>query len=224
MDESAVRTTFDALSESRWDDARALIAAGIGLDFRFEEYSTLGEVRDCRSVLTEACENNAPPDVVRELVRTRSSLMRANRRGDTPLNRALFHDCDVDLLRILIEAGADVNQPNKDGNAPLHDAVQRRSDAVNVVRLLLDAGADPDVLNSTGHTPLSLAVGFDAEVVRLLLEAKADTNKSSSSGLSPLQRAMMYEAKADVVKLLIAAGADVTNADVGLPLSFSVVD
>jgi len=84
------------------------------------------------------------------------------------------------------------------------------------VRRLLDAGADPnaeisgDIEEENGLRPLVQAAGRGyADLVGLLLERKADpNNKMGDEDYTPLMAASA-EGREEVVRILIAAGADV---------------
>ena len=78
--------------------------------------------------------------------------------------------------------------------------------------LLLDRGADPNLTNSNGSSALMLSI-TELPKVKLLLARGADANKASPRGRTALLLAALSDASADVVKALIAAGADVKAVD-----------
>jgi ankyrin repeat protein len=82
----------------------------------------------------------------------------------------------------------------------------------DAMKLLLDRGADPNLTNSTGSTALMMSVNEPAKV-KLLLARGADVNKATPRGRTALLLAAMSDASAEVVKALIAAGADVKAVD-----------
>ncbi len=75
---------------------------------------------------------------------------------------------------------------------------------------MLERGADPHVRSKLGETPLGNAAGAgNAATVKLLLDRGVDVNARNSRGYSPLMLAAGSDAmSADIVKLLIAKGAD----------------
>ena len=73
-------------------------------------------------------------------------------------------------------------------------------------RLLLHSGANPNARNDAGVTALMWAVD-DPEITRLLLAHKADPNLRSADGSSPLLVAAGRSGAADIVKMLLDAGA-----------------
>jgi ankyrin repeat protein len=148
-------------------------------------------------------------------------------------------DGDLKLMVDLLRRGADVNatDPDKIGEPLTHAVKSGRIDAVQLLldhgalinpqyaqvtalgsvkkgdlkmaRYLLARGADPNIPSYS--TPLFEAVGnADLPMIQLLLDAKAHINhKANYSG----DTALIYAAangKADVVKLLLENGADLT--------------
>jgi ankyrin repeat protein len=123
--------------------------------------------------------------------------------GVTPLHVALMN-ANWDLAKQLILAGADVNQWDIYGEAPLFTAVNQRQ--------RIDGGrASIDPINRT----------TGLQIVELLLEKGADPNQQlffkpanargvlMTRGVTPLIRAAA-NGDAEVVKLLLAKGADAT--------------
>jgi ankyrin repeat protein len=125
--------------------------------------------------------------------------------GVTPLHVALMN-ANWDLAKQLILAGADVNQWDMFGEAPLFTAVNQRQ--------RIDGGR-------ASIDPINQNTGL--QIVELLLEKGADPNQQlffkppnmrgllMTRGVTPLIRAAA-NADAEVVKLLLAKGADATIA------------
>jgi ankyrin repeat protein len=130
-------------------------------------------------------------------------------------------------LRLLLERGAAVDEaiPREDGDdrsyRPTFDlrVVVRGTRALHAaaggghlgcVRLLLERGADPDGLDEEGGTALLRACVWDrVEVARLLLDAGADPD---AGGSAPLRMAA-GSGRPELVRLLLAVGADVERRD-----------
>jgi ankyrin repeat protein len=122
-----------------------------------------------------------------------------NRRGAT----ALHYACDPRpssatwdpaaarrIIELLVSRGALVDRPDRGGATALHRAVRARNPAA--VAALLSAGADPRAATTkAGSTPLHLAV--------------APTGASGTAGTDQLQL--------EVIRLLLAAGATMTDLD-----------
>lgn len=121
------------------------------------------------------------------------------------------HWNDLDAVRLLLKAGADPNLANRFGVTPLHEAAIVRNAAM--LEAMLDAGGNPNAVFGEGETVLMTAArAGDAASVRALLEhgGKPDATENWHG-----QTALMWAAlenHAEVVKLLVAAGADVNRA------------
>lgn len=90
--------------------------------------------------------------------------------------------------------------------------VAKRNDAT-YTRFLLQRGADPNLRDNHGNTPLMIAVELSADgVVGALLDYKANVNLGNDGGETPLIRAVQRR-DIDLVRQLLAAGADPDQAD-----------
>jgi ankyrin repeat protein len=117
---------------------------------------------------------------------------------------------DLTALDALARPPNAVNAPDADGATPLMYAAAVGS--LEAMQHLLSAGADVNARNALGSPALTWATG-DAAKVRLLLERGTNVNVVSATGQTPLLVAAMTNPSAEVVKLLIAHGADVKTAD-----------
>ncbi|RLL94867.1 hypothetical protein CFD26_104148 [Aspergillus turcosus] len=128
-----------------------------------------------------------------------------------PLHRAVRYN-KAECARMLLEAGADPNLA-VDGATPLHTACSK-SEALDMVGLLLQFGAHVNPPQDCARlTPLQLAVqNGEPELVQLLLDNKANPNAFTTSKKgTPSQMACRNSADAEIVELLIAAGADIDS-------------
>jgi ankyrin repeat protein len=147
---------------------------------------------------------------VQELLRKQADVNAAQGDGMTALHWASLHG-DVMAVDVLLKAKAAVEPTTRLGNyTPLHLATSRGNGAV--VARLLAAGAKATAITSTGVQPIHLAAqAGDVVGVQALLAAGADVNaKDTTHERSPLIFAVS-ENRADVVKLLLAKGANIQH-------------
>lgn len=131
----------------------------------------------------------------------------------TPLHLVTAFNASEMVVKVLIQSGAEVNAVDVDNVTPLHNACfEGRAD---IVRLLLDNGAKVNIKNIWEQTPLFFAVqAFPpaVEVVRMMLERGekegVDINALDANGYTPLMYASSVDERVEVVKELLAWGAD----------------
>jgi uncharacterized protein len=144
---------------------------------------------------------------VSQLVAGKADVNQQLPDGASALAWAVYRD-EAQTVDLLIRAGADVNAVNEYGVSPLSLACTNAN--VGIVISLLRAGANPALAKWTGETPLlTCARTGNAAAVAALLDKGADINaKENQRG----QTALMWAVAAkhpEVVKLLIARGANV---------------
>ena len=166
----------------------------------------------------------ADPVKLRLLVAHGADVNARTRLERTPLMIAAACDGCAENVRLLIEEGADVRARDKGGTTALALAAQA-GDAESV-RLLLGHGADAREANASGVTPLMLALtNCNLPAAADLVSHGAEVNAANTDGgtvrfgqielvhLTALHFAAPY-CGADVLKLLIDAGAKVNAADI----------
>ena len=120
---------------------------------------------------------------------------------------------DSKKVKELIDDGADVNKSDQGVFLPIVVASSNSSPkGLAILKLLIDSGADVNKVEARiGTTTALIAAVSEKNVkgVELLLDAGADPNIANNSGLTPLHYAANFNANYDIVKMLLASGADV---------------
>ena len=159
----------------------------------------------------------------------------------TPLHLAVMGN-RVDILSVLLDAGATIDPKNRVGYTPLLVAVMKGYQ--DCAEELVRCGADLSACNKNGTSPLHLAVSREhlewvfvsrghLDCIKILLPktSVANINGHNSQGLTPLLIATKY-CKIDIVKMLLAAGADpntpsrfnLANFTSDYPLEFALMN
>ncbi|EXU99423.1 ankyrin repeat protein [Metarhizium robertsii] len=155
-----------------------------------------------------------------------TALMHASKRGSLP------------LVKWCVEHGANIKAVDNQGQSPLFYAVdagcfdvvrdllkwevnivtdtilQRALDGGNLALLerLLRAGEDSDSASESVNTLIRLAIhARNADAVKMLIKFKPDINRLDEYGWSPLCDAVGYVPDAKIARLLIDAGANVSQ-------------
>ncbi|MDD2898325.1 MAG: ankyrin repeat domain-containing protein [Desulfuromonadaceae bacterium] len=147
---------------------------------------------------------------------------------------------NVQEVNRLLDSGVSVNIKGGKDATPLYWAASNGS--MKIAGLLIDHGAEIDARNSAGFTPLFASAYWSSKDVSALLISKgANVNAKSNSGWTPLHKAIERYAyppdsgrspppsanelasMMEIVKLLIANGADVNaeSSDGETPLIFA---
>ena len=121
---------------------------------------------------------------------------------------------DPAVCQVLIDAGADIETKNDMGYSPLHWACYSGEGELAVVKMLVEAGAAVRASGNAGYACLILAAGSGrTETVRYLLGLpEVDLNHKAYDGHTAVLFAAL-ENHADVVEVLIDAGADIEVKD-----------
>jgi len=145
---------------------------------------------------------------VAALIAARTPVNATDDTGATALSWAVIRDNKAVIARLL-KARANPNLPDANGVTPLMLAVD--GDHADTVKLLLAAGGDARLARPTGETLLMSAVRLgSADMVRQLLARHVDVNARDARYR---QTALMWAAgRPEIVRLLLAAGADVKAA------------
>ncbi|HEY3519102.1 MAG TPA: ankyrin repeat domain-containing protein, partial [Gammaproteobacteria bacterium] len=144
---------------------------------------------------------------------TPAAVLAQQRSADTSasaLHWAAYRN-DLDAVKRLLSEGADPNAANRFGVTPLHEAATVGNAAM--LEALLDAGGDANAAFGEGETVLMTAAraGDVASVKALLAHGGQPDTTEAWHGQTALMWAAI-ENHADVVQLLIDAGAKVDRA------------
>lgn len=167
-------------------------------------------------------------EIAEILIEGGADLHATGMAGLTPVHVAAGAD-SVETLEVLLEAGADPTARSRSGmNALDHAAHAGAVDALDVLAGTsgLDIDEPSDVVTQghgypreIGPTPLAIAVrAGELEATKALLEAGADVNQPSTAGHTPLLVAIFSGQSAELVEVLLDAGADLevtASCDIG---------
>jgi len=208
----ATLALYDAVSDCDVAKVTKLLAAGADPDYpEFGGWTTL----------MEACRRRKP-EILKQLLEAGADPNAATTEGkDAEHERmtALMAAADAgsaESVQLLLAAGAKVAPRALTGATALHYAA--RSGNIGTVEAILRAGADVNVTTiaqhggSAGRSALHEAVDRgNTKAVAALIKAKANVNQAMTgkayAGFTPL-RAAAHSGNLDIVKLLLAAGAD----------------
>jgi ankyrin repeat protein len=152
---------------------------------------------------------------VQRLLKTGVAVDSRDNAGRTAL-LAATHANRVEVARVLIAAGADVNARDKIQDSPyLYAGAEGRNE---ILKMTLAAGADPKSVNRYGGTALIPAAHHGhPETVKILLATAIDKDHVNKLGWTALLEAVILgdggAIHTEIVRLLVAAGADVNIAD-----------
>lgn len=117
-----------------------------------------------------------------------------------------------DVVDLLIAAGADVNKIDKMEQSPMSNAI--KADGGVIMRKLIKHGADVNLSRGEGRASyLSLALRWNFyDLAYLLVKKGADVNVKYL-GTPAIVHAAQYEASIDLLKLMLARGANINITD-----------
>jgi ankyrin repeat protein len=151
--------------------------------------------------------------LVKEIVNAGADVNAEGGTYHTALQAAAYSG-ETNILKLLLENGADVNMMGGEYGTALQAASW--SGYKKIVKLLLAAGADVNAQGGEYCTALHAAAsGNDVEMVAILIAAGADVHANVEPHGTALNAAFVCDADehTDVIELLLAAGADISDLD-----------
>ncbi len=134
-----------------------------------------------------------------------------NRQDDFGMSALMWASAigKPEFVEVLLDAGARINAANTSGFTALIQSIDLGRE--EVAELLLEKGADPNAVESNGLSVLKHAVNKDnVTIIENLLKAGLDVNARENIGILVLPA---YRDQAEIVRLLLAAGANIDERD-----------
>ena len=152
---------------------------------------------------------------VQKLLADGADVNERDERGRTAVTAAAVDD-RVDIARVLIDAGADVDLQDGDRNNPL--LVTGETGSVPMLREVLRAKPNLGATNRYGGVAIIPASDRGhVDYVRAVLDTGIDIDHVNNLGWTALLEAVILgdggEAHTEIVRMLVAAGADTSIAD-----------
>jgi ankyrin repeat protein len=144
-------------------------------------------------------------EMIKLLLKFKANPALADNQGNTPLHKAVIQSYTPEIVETLIQAGAPVNAQNANGDTPLILCV--RSERYEYAKPLIEAKADIFKMNQAGENALKLAISKGYQAVDSIVLPE-NVNQSDDNSNSVLMTAVSLKAPADVLKLILAKGAD----------------
>jgi ankyrin repeat protein len=166
--------------------------------------------------LFHAAIGNCTTNLVAFFISSGADVNALSSSGFTPLQAATsrWGSGNIDTVELLLSHGANPNASLPEFQAPLSKMFGPGGtlDLV-LLKVLLAHGADPNIENEKGETvlfdlPLHYPHKDLNEAIKELVDAGADVNHISNNGDTPLHHAMRAYGHLDIVKQLLAFGAD----------------
>ncbi|WP_194848015.1 tetratricopeptide repeat protein [Candidatus Neptunochlamydia vexilliferae] len=157
--------------------------------------------------VTQELAQKGPPQALHFLKAHKIPLDALNSRKQNLLHLAAQAGKTANV-EALLQLGLPIEKKDLEGRTPLHLATNQNH--LDAVKLLVKKGASPSALTSSKESPLHLAAfrGHLPLVQFFLKTAPQSLVQGDSDGKAPLHRAMWGDPKPQVVKTLLAAGAN----------------
>ncbi len=163
---------------------------------------------------TWACQSPAKSSTSKE---TNTNVSAEQDAGNQAIDMALYFDAalngNFEVVQSAVKAGVDIEARNENGYSSLMLASYNGHQ--HIIKLLLENGANVDAVENLNRTALMFAsTGPFTPAVELLIKAGANVNATDShENWTPVMFAA-GEGQLEVIKLLVANGADIAKVDV----------
>lgn len=121
-------------------------------------------------------------------------------------------------LQLALLAGSDPNDIYINKQTPLtllagYVGSTNAKTSIELMTVLLDYGADINMKDKTGNTPIHEATGVwgNKDVAQFLLDNNTNPNVLNNDNQSPLEKAIYHAKDLELIKLLLAEGAQITS-------------
>ena len=142
-------------------------------------------------------------------------LLDAGANIEGALHSAALGGADIEVVNILLAAGANVNKRSSyNDSTPLHFAAEYAR--VEVVKIFLAAGADVNVRDRRKNEYGGVQVILGETVINPFYDKETPLHKAASGYVpddSIKERQRVISERIDVIKMLLAAGADIHAFD-----------
>ena len=169
------------------------------------------------SLLYKAVQRDAPVNFCAELLKCGIDVNhRILANGMTALNWLCYSSArpSLEMIALLIQYGADVNKRGTNGAGPLYHLCRKWWEVrIQTFELLINNGADLNQRTMAGESPLFNLRQAPIEFYRLLLENGASAKFENEKGESVLHVVCKHFVEPEVIKVLIAYGADLFKTD-----------
>ncbi len=151
-----------------------------------------------------------PPslELIELLLTFGASLNHKNNDGDSPLHCLMQGTVPSEILSHLLTHRPSATIVNLDRQTTLHMAICKKQ-PIDIIRQLIDFGYPVDARDNNGKTSLHVAIAhYSFGTANYLLDNRADVNIADNDGHRPLHFAANPAYNIELIKRLIAKGAD----------------
>eukprot|EP00803_Ostreobium_quekettii_P010437 evm.model.scf_4.6 EVM.evm.TU.scf_4.6 scf_4:158669-197053(-) len=168
--------------------------------------TAIGKFEGCTALVLTTRSNNTA--AAKALVAAGADVDLPCGLESSPLHWAAMENA-IGVSQVLVDADAELDPRDADRDTPLHETSW--SNHIGVAEVLVKAGANLEARRRGGDTPLLLTARRDSpHVAEVLAEGGADTEARTTAGNFTALMIAAGEGYLEVVKVLVAHGADVS--------------